>query len=233
MKATIHEIYYSISGEGISVGIPTILLRFAGCSLRCGKMLDKKLWCDTPYALSPFAGEEMSVEEAFERIESLSRRPVQVLFTGGEPLEGKHKFFCTEIAKMIYKKRHNFYYEKPRVETNGKESIAGLDNMVFSIDYKLPGSGMEKHMNPENFHIIRERNEILDEVKFVVRDRADFDRACEVIEEFSLSRNLLFSPVARECSPQELSEWLKESAIPGTRLSLQIHKILWGNKRGV
>lgn len=51
------------------------------------------------------------------------------------------------------------------------------------MDYKLPGSGMEDRMNQENFRILEKRHNSLDEIKFVVRDRIDFDRSIEVIRD--------------------------------------------------
>jgi 7-carboxy-7-deazaguanine synthase len=44
---------------------------------------------------------------------------------------------------------------------------------------------------------------------------------------------LLFSPVQNEMDPIELAELVKESNLPNARLSLQLHKLLWGNRRGV
>lgn len=231
--AMISEIFYSLSGEGITAGVPTVFVRFSGCSLRCGITGERKLWCDTPYALSPNVGEKMSIQAILQTIASLANPPYQLLLTGGEPLEGEKKKFCQELVKVVYQKRHNYYYEKPRVETSGKENLAGLDSMYFTMDYKLPGSGMEAEMDLDNFRILHERNEVMDEIKFVVRDRVDFERAEEIIKEFKLQRNLLFSPVEGECDPGELSEWIKKASIPGIRLSLQIHKILWGDIRGV
>ncbi len=233
MKARINEIFYSLSGEGISQGVPTIFIRFAGCSLRCGQTDSKKLWCDTGYALSNSSGDEFSLEEVFEKIEKISNSPTQILLTGGEPLENQKRVFCYELSKMIFQKRHNLNYAYTRIETNGKESILNLDNMVFSLDYKLPGSGMEKFMYKENFHFISKRKNPLDEVKFVVRDEVDFLRASEVIEEFSLNQNLIFSPVYKELPPEVLANWIKEKNIEGAKLSLQLHKQLWGEKKGV
>jgi 7-carboxy-7-deazaguanine synthase len=92
---------------------------------------------------------------------------------------------------------------------------------------------MESQMNRDNFHSIKERNNPLDEVKFVVRDRADFDRSLEVIEEFQLSQNLIFSSVYHDLKPVVLADWLKAENIPGARLSIQLHKYLWGEERGV
>ncbi len=233
LKSRIYEIYYSISGEGISSGIPTILVRLSGCSLRCGKIPGKKLWCDTPYALSPNKGELFSTDRVIAKIEEHTNCPVQILLTGGEPLEGDKREFCIELAKKISRRRHKKNYALIRVETNGKESIRGLRQMVFSIDYKLPGSGMESYMNLDNLKALNERNNSLDELKFIVRDKEDFQRSLEVIKEYQVKSNIIYSPVTGECSSKDLAEWMKSSCIPNSRLSLQIHKIIWGNKKGV
>lgn len=233
LKARVIEIYYSISGEGISTGLPTVLVRFSGCSLRCGQIDGKKLWCDSPFALNPNLGELLSVSQVLQKIKNLTNLPVQVLLTGGEPLEGEKRDFSIEIAKKISQMRHKKNYALIRMETNGKESISGMDCMVFSLDYKLPGSGMEKFMNLDNFEVLKIRKNPLDEVKFVVRDYEDFQRSQAIIKKFKLNTNILYSPVTGECSPIELSEWIKSNPHPNSRLSLQIHKYIWGNKRGV
>ncbi len=234
MKARVSEIFYSISGEGMSVGVPTVFVRFSGCSLRCGVTTNSKLWCDTGYALSFHKGELLSFEEIISRIENFSTVS-QILLTGGEPLEGEEKRkICLAITEYFWKKRHNQDYSYTRIETNGKENIQGFPHAVFTLDYKLPGSGMEDFMLKENFYFLRDRKHPLDEVKFVIRTKTDFQRAIEIVNEFQLFSNiLLFSPVYGEQNPTELAEWIKEAKLSNSRLSLQIHKILWGNKRGV
>jgi 7-carboxy-7-deazaguanine synthase len=234
MKVKVSEIFYSISGEGMSVGTPTVFIRLAGCSLRCGMSEGRPLWCDTGYALSFEKGEEMDLEKVIQRVEKFSQTS-QILLTGGEPLEGEEKRkFCLAISKYFWEKRHNHNFAYTRVETNGKEDIREFEHCVFTLDYKLPGSGMEKWMLPSNFFYLRDRKNSLDEIKFVVRDKADFKRALEVIEEYKLTEHhLLFSPVEKELQPSILAEWVKKAKLPNSRLSLQIHKILWGNKRGV
>ncbi|WP_039948369.1 7-carboxy-7-deazaguanine synthase QueE [Leptospira fainei] len=234
MKSVIHEIYLSVSGEGISTGLPTIFVRFAGCSLRCGMTGSKKLWCDTAYALSPNAGREMSVEEVVFEIRSLSAVSTQVLLTGGEPLEAGNGKFSKILANRLREERKSSgNFPRARVETNGAELIQDLPDMVFTLDYKLPGSGMEDRMRVENFEIIRDRNDPLDEIKFVVRDRQDFERTIDVVDRFQLEGNLLVSPVFKELSPELLVEWIKEIGKSNLRLSLQTHKYIWGDKRGV
>lgn len=234
LSVRVSEIFYSLSGEGVTAGVPTVFVRLSGCSLRCGLTENSKLWCDTGYALSFEKGKFMTFEEILSKIEAFSTT-AQVLLTGGEPLEGEEKRkICLAITESIWEKRHNQENPFTRIETNGKEDIQGFPHAVFTLDYKLPGSGMEKYMLEENFYFLKQRNNPLDEIKFVVRNKRDFTRALEVIHSWKLySLNLLFSPVANEQSPTELAEWIKEAKLPNSRLSLQIHKILWGNKRGV
>lgn len=234
LKTSVHEIYLSLSGEGISTGLPTVFVRMAGCSLRCGMTVGRKLWCDTPYALSPNAGEELDLEQVLKQIQELSPVDTQILLTGGEPLEGRNRDFSVALGNEIFRTRkQSGSYPRPRVETNGAESIEGLDSFVFTLDYKLPGSGMEERMLLKNLEIYKDRKNNLDEIKFVIRDRMDFDRCVEVIQEFGLSGNLLASPVQGDLSPVLLSEWIKSSLGSGLRLSLQTHKYIWGDQRGV
>ncbi|EMY77009.1 4Fe-4S single cluster domain protein [Leptospira weilii serovar Ranarum str. ICFT] len=234
LKTSVHEIYLSLSGEGISTGIPTVFVRMAGCSLRCGMATGRKLWCDTPYALSPNAGEEWNLNRVLDKIQNLSPAPTQVLLTGGEPLEGRNRDFSVALGNEIFRTRNpSGLYPRPRVETNGAESIEGLDQFVFTLDYKLPGSGMEDRMSLRNLEIYNKRKNDLDEIKFVIRDRNDFERCLEVIENHKLSGNLLVSPVQGELPPEVLAEWIKSSLGSGLRLSLQTHKYIWGDQRGV
>ncbi|MDF3820968.1 7-carboxy-7-deazaguanine synthase QueE [Leptospira sp. 96542] len=236
MNGYVHEIYSSISGEGISQGIPTVFVRFAGCSLRCGKVGDRSLWCDTPYALGPKLGENLSVEEILQKMGTFDPKDeFQILLTGGEPLEGENKTKSIEIANLIYTRRQSLGkpYPAARVETNGKERLPELLSMAFTMDYKLPGSGMEQEMNSENFQILEKRHNSLDEIKFVLRDRIDFQRSLEIVSERKINTNILYSPVHEELDAKELIEWLKIDCPPNARLSLQIHKYLWGNQKGV
>ncbi|TGL65510.1 7-carboxy-7-deazaguanine synthase QueE [Leptospira jelokensis] len=236
MFGKIHEIYSSISGEGISQGIPTVFVRFAGCSLRCGKTETKSLWCDTPYALGPNQGETKTLPAILDEIKALDKdHGFQILLTGGEPLEGENRTLSISIAESIYsfRKEHNQPYPASRVETNGSEKITMDPFFIFTMDYKLPGSGMENRMDLENFQILEKRHNSLDEIKFVVRDRIDFERSVEVIREQKIQTNILYSPVHGEVDAKELVEWIKIDNPPKSRLSLQIHKVLWGNQKGV
>ena len=74
-----------------------------------------------------------------------------------------------------------------------------------------------------------------DEVKFVIKDKADFDWALNLIKKHDLEKRtqILISPVFGEMNEEELASLLLESGI-NARLQVQLHKVIWGpDKTGV
>lgn len=74
----ITEIFYSIQGEGVLSGVPSVFVRTSGCNLRCR-------WCDTPYASWKPEGETVSLEAVFEAV-IRHKQARHVVLTGGEPM---------------------------------------------------------------------------------------------------------------------------------------------------
>ena len=113
-----------------------------------------------------------------------------VTITGGEPLLQEH---IGELLETLAKEENL----RVEIETNGSvplQPFADIPNgPSFTMDYKLPGSGMESHMLPENFAVLREQ----DTVKFVVKDYVDMCRARDVIREYDLTEkcHVYLSPV--------------------------------------
>ena len=101
----INEIFWSFQGEGLRVGVPSVFLRFAGCSVQCP-------YCDSKDSWKSDAGASMSIEEILSEIEKHKKKypQSQVVITGGEPLEQD----LSEITKAL-KKKNNFL----SIETNG------------------------------------------------------------------------------------------------------------------
>ena len=98
------EIYYSLQGEGMLMGLPTVFIRTIGCNLDCS-------WCDTPYARE--GGEEMLVEDIAKKVEAFGVDNVCV--TGGEPL------IQDETYKLIDALLERGFYIQ--LETNGSISL--------------------------------------------------------------------------------------------------------------
>jgi len=209
----VNEIFHSIQGESSQAGFPCVFIRLTACNLRC-------TWCDTEYAFTE--GERMSVPEILERVGAFGCRRVEV--TGGEPL-------LQEAALGLMSELCDRGYDV-MLETGGALSIAAVDGRVRRIvDIKCPGSGMSDRNFWGNIRELKPT----DEVKFVLRDRADFEWAMEAIREHGLSDRcpVLFSPVFGELDPAALAAWILESRAP-VRMQLQLHKFIWEpSTRGV
>ncbi len=205
MKVT--EIFYSIQGESSWAGLPCVFVRTTGCHLRC-------VWCDTDYAF--YGGSELTVAEIIEQVEHVGRGCRLVQLTGGEPLLQKD---IGLLAQQLLDRGYTVL-----CETSGSIDIDRLPAAVVKImDIKCPGSGEVEHNLWSNL----ERLGPEDELKFVIRDRRDYDWASAVIEERGLAgRRLLFAPVKDELEPRLLAEWMLADNLPA-RLQVQLHKVIW------
>jgi len=90
---------------------------------------------------------------------------------------------------------------------------------------------MSEHNLFENYSLLTPH----DEVKFVVSSRNDFDWAIRVIGEYDLENktpNLIFSPVWGRVSFENLAQWVIDSG-RRIRMQLQMHKLIWGDRKGV
>lgn len=215
------EIFESINGEGRRAGQLAVFIRFARCNLHCS-------YCDTCWANTDAAAcMELTAEELYQRIKSSGIR--NVTLTGGEPLlqDG-----ISELMKVLAADSTL----SVEIETNGSISIAELSRMenppVFTLDYKLPGSGMESYMDTDNFTYLKPQ----DTVKFVAGSLADLQRVRQVIAGFALTEKcaVYLSPVFGAVEPQAMVEFMKQYRLNGVNLQLQLHKIIWDpQQRGV
>lgn len=81
MSYSIHEIFYSLQGEGVRAGTPNVFVRFAGCNLTC-KMESHGFDCDTEFA----GGGAYTMEQLLTAMARLGGDCRNVILTGGEPL---------------------------------------------------------------------------------------------------------------------------------------------------
>lgn len=239
------EVFRSIQGEGIDIGLPTIFIRFSGCNLAC-------TWCDTTYASRPenkFT--EMSIEELLAKVDEYAPT-ASVTFTGGEPFIQD----TDELDKLIYELKGRGFYIN--IETNGVllPDLANKDLVDrFSISPKLASSGNKNSiaLGTLQKYIARvPKNKIL--YKFVIGDETDFNQMLTVLA--SIGDKALLKDIAIVVQPnvnyetavsiEKQSEGFKtllDMLLLGShsvevkdyniRIIPQFHKYIWANKRAV
>lgn len=208
----INEIFFSLQGESSYIGIPTIFIRLTGCPMRC-------TYCDTAYAFHD--GKKMTIQEILKEISQYKTKYVTV--TGGEPLAQKP---CWDLLKDLSDKGYSV-----SLETGGAISIEGIDKRTkIILDIKTPESGESLNNNKKNFSLIDKK----DEIKFVISNKDDYQWAKKLIEKECLTNKapVIFSPVYAKLSYEDLSNWILEDSL-NVRFQVQLHKIIWGEKKGV
>ncbi|MBN2070418.1 MAG: 7-carboxy-7-deazaguanine synthase QueE [Candidatus Krumholzibacteriota bacterium] len=143
-SGNVTELFTSVQGEGIYVGVMQLFIRLAGCGLECS-------YCDTPLSkrdpaecliydqgsvrridnpvgVSEIARVAVSIASRKQGIHSLS-------VTGGEPLEQPD--FLAEFLKLFRKSDLPVYLETNGLPEQAARVIAPLVDLV-SLDIKLP-----------------------------------------------------------------------------------------------
>ncbi len=222
------ELYRSVQGESSFAGVPCIFVRLAGCNLRCS-------WCDSEYTFT--GGKPFTNDQILAEIEAL--QPCKLIeFTGGEPM-----LQSRELVPLMQRLLDLGY--QLMIETSGERPLADVPKAVHKIvDVKCPGSGMSHTFRTENLDALTP----IDEVKFVLSDRTDYEFARDFIREHDLASrcgHILLSPAFHKnasdersadnmaLDPRLLVDWMLADGLPA-RLSLQIHKFIWEpRKKGV
>lgn len=214
---SVAEKFVSINGEGTKAGELAVFLRFCKCNLNCS-------FCDTRWANSEdAASQQLTTGQLLDHVESMGIR--NVTLTGGEPLLQEN---IGELITELGRAGHEI-----EIETNGSVSLEGFASLpvrpCFTMDYKLPGSGMEAFMHVENFARLTAK----DTVKFVVGDLCDLDRAAEIIRRYDLTNrcHVYLSPVFGKIHPDTIVEFMKTHTLNKVRLQLQLHKYIWDPRR--
>jgi 7-carboxy-7-deazaguanine synthase len=210
----INEIYYSVQGESTFAGRPCVFIRLTFCNLRCS-------YCDTEYAF--YEGYDKSIDSVLDEIKKYNCNLVEV--TGGEPLVQKESL---ELMKRLAEEGYEVL-----LETGGSLPIKDIDKRVrIILDLKCPSSKMMKKNLYENIDHLKP----VDEVKFVIGTREDYEWTKEIINKYELSNKceLLFSVVFGKLEPVQLVNWIIEDNLNFVRFQLQMHKFIWEpDKKGV
>jgi 7-carboxy-7-deazaguanine synthase len=222
----ISEIFHSVQGEGMLVGVPSVFVRTSGCNLRC-------TWCDTPYTSWQPEGEERSLDSIIEEVNSYGASHVVV--TGGEPM----------IAPGIEELTHRLT-QHITVETAGTvDSHVRCD--LMSISPKLANSTPHTREDgrwADQHERLRYQPEILRrlvqlypyQLKFVITDPGDLKQVNAIVNDIGAARSrvVLMAEGAEAAILAERGRWLADIAKQeGFRMTPRLHIDLWGNRRGV
>lgn len=208
----INEIFFSLQGESSRVGLPTVFVRLTGCPLRCG-------YCDTAYAFHE--GKTRMITDVLADV--AKHKTKYVCVTGGEPLAQKN---CLTLLSRLCDSGYSV-----SLETSGAIDIVGVDARVSRImDIKTPGSQESEKNRWENLALLTAN----DEIKFVITSEFDYTWSKALLVEKSLHKicPVLFSPSFTDVSPAQLAEWILRDQLP-VRMQVQLHKVIWGELRGV
>ncbi len=210
IKLNINEIFYSIQGESTTTGIPTVFVRLTGCPLRCN-------YCDTEYA---FKGNNLlTISDIILKVSKYNAKFVCI--TGGEPLAQTN---CLKLLDVLVAKNYLV-----SLETSGSIDISLVNNKVRIImDIKVPSSTECDSNKFSNIKYLKEK----DEVKFVLANKDDFNWVKNLLTKHNFNCEVLFSPVYGVLKPRHLADWILKNNL-NARLQIQLHKLLWGDKRGV
>lgn len=207
----ITEIFHSLQGESVTVGLPTVFVRLTGCPLRCQ-------YCDTAYAFN--GGETVAIAAIIDKVASYQCQHVCV--TGGEPLAQPG---CITLLQALCDAGYQV-----SLETSGARDISEVDKRVMVVmDLKTPDSGeCSKNLFTNLEHLKQS-----DQIKFVLCSRDDYDWARQIMTEFSLPERVqvLFSPSWNQLNPTTLADWIVQDRL-AVRFQLQLHKILWNDAPG-
>lgn len=203
------EIFHSIQGESTHAGRPCTFVRLTGCPMRC-------TWCDSEYTFT--GGEHVELDDIMRQVTDFGCPLVEV--TGGEPLAQREAFdlirrLCDDGYEVL-------------IETGGYVSTETVDPRAkIILDVKCPGSGEAGRNHWANLGRLRPE---MDEVKFVIANRTDWDFAGRIVAEYELetrAKAILISPSWGQIDLKELAGWIAESGRK-VRMQLQLHKYIWG-----
>lgn len=229
------ERFVSVNGEGRAAGKLAAFIRFTGCNLACS-------YCDTMWANAPVAADRAERVSVADLVAWARETRVEcITLTGGEPV------LQPELPRLV---RALLAEPGPlgrglrvEIETNGaadlcelaslREECASLPgSLTFTVDWKLPASGMEDRMLRENFTPLDAR----DTVKFVCGGEGDLIRMLEVSRELGLPNRVpvYLSPVFGRLDPARIVDFMQDNNLTWATAQLQLHKIIWpGVEKGV
>jgi 7-carboxy-7-deazaguanine synthase len=222
----IAELFYSIQGEGVLVGVPSVFIRTSGCNLRC-------TWCDTPYTSWQPEGTDLELDQILDEVAAHPARHVVV--TGGEPM------IAPDIVPLTARLRERGLHIT--IETAGTV-FAPVSCDLMSISPKLANSTPDDARWGRQHERLRIQPQVLAallaryeyQLKFVIEQPGDLDEVRSLVGSLGADRErVILMPEGTDAERlRERGIWLAELCkSEGFRFSPRLHVDLWGNRRGV
>ncbi len=240
------EIFFSIQGEGKSIGVPSIFVRTTRCNLHC-------IWCDTDYTWNWIGTRFAHVHDVlpgyqkFDKKEWIATCPVEevvaqvaaypcrnVILTGGEPLLQQRGLVALMLALREQSPDYRF-----ETETNGT-LLPNLDFDVTIDQYNVS----PKLENSANSRKLRERPAVLRffahhpkaNFKFVIAAPDDLSEVLDLLDRYAIAPEKVWL-MPEGTSAAALAErrfWLVDICKQyNFRYSDRLHVQIWGSKKGV
>lgn len=240
------EIFYSIQGEGKSIGLPSVFVRTSLCNLHC-------VWCDTDYTWNwigtpfPHISDSKPDYEKFDKKQHLVSVEVEniaeiirqfpcknVILTGGEPMMQQPGL--TELINVLRSNDADYRFE---IETNGTfvpkpKFDAAIDQ--YNVSPKLENSGNPQKLREKSAAYKFYAQSPKANFKFVIAAIEDLQEVLGLIQKYHISPEKIWL-MPEGTSREALAErrlWLTEVCKQyGFRFSDRLHVQIWGDKKGV
>lgn len=225
-KVSGDQVFFTLQGEGQSIGNPAVFLRLHFCNLHCS-------WCDTKYTWDKKGkefwqeGEDWNFQRTLEEVSNYPAK--RLVITGGEPMlqQGRIAEFMGLIPDW-----------EIEVETNG--TIEPLPLLIqrcqFNVSPKLENSdnSLKLRYKPDVLKVFNGLPKTT--FKFVVQSEKDLAEIDQIVSGCELDPSKII--IMPEGTTQEdirdhalsVSEQVKQR---GWRLLPRLQVMLWGEKRRI
>lgn len=247
-KITVSESFFSIQGEGKTMGVPSVFLRLAGCNLMCGgkgtekdmKLYNGATWrCDSIEVWrkgKPYTAQELvnKLDDDFGFITHL-KNGAHLIITGGEPMLQQKGI----ISLINYLKEMDIH---PYIEFETNGTIQPTEDFEYcvrtpqwNVSPKLENSGepLNIRINKSLFYFSGVKNS---QFKFVISNGDDMNEVLKIVNEYLIDgvKVWLMPSASDQIELNQRAPLVAEIAKTiNFNYSHRLHITLWNKKTGV